>query len=274
MTIPFWKYHGAGNDFILLDFTKSAPSLDISSLARKLCSRRHSIGADGVLVLCPSLKADFRMRIFNADGSEPSMCGNGIRCLAKYIFNRRPDLAEVSIESPHAVHKCRQYESEVGVQMGIPSVLHWQVPFENKELFVVHTGVPHAVLFVEKLDDVEVNDLGRKIRFHPQFSPEGVNVNFVTITPERQVALRTYERGVEAETLACGTGAAAAAFVAMKLGYGSSPVSILTRSTFDSSEIAYEQQMRFLFSQDQLEMIGGAEEVFEGAIDLSVLFPT
>ena len=266
----FWKYHGTGNDFVLLDFSLSSPPVDLPNLARHLCDRRHGIGADGLLVLLPSSRADFRMQIFNADGSEPSMCGNGIRCLASYIF-KRDQLLEVSIETAHAVLKCRRFEGEVAVNLGVPTTFYHNLPVENQNIYVVNTGVPHAVIFVDHLDEIDVNQLGRQVRFSPHFSPQGVNVNFVSVTHDGKVAVRTYERGVEAETLACGTGAAAAAFVTMKVKKLESPIPIQTRASFDGSKISYHQQLRFCFSKGEnpeIEMIGSAHEVFAGTIDV------
>ncbi len=273
---PFAKYQGAGNDFVLMDFSRSEPSLDLPELARVLCDRRHGVGADGLLLLLSSTVADYRMRIFNADGSEPSMCGNGIRCLASYILKHNHSLSEVNIETGHAVLKCRKVEGEIAVNLGTPVVLHWPIEIEEAVLYVVNTGVPHAVIFVDDLDKIEIGEWGRHFRFHPFFAPDGVNVNFASVTKDDQVALRTYERGVEAETLACGTGAAAAAFVAMRLKNLKAPVSVLTRSSFDPLTIAYQQQLRFFFSGKDtercaIEMIGSSDEVFDGAIDLKLL---
>jgi diaminopimelate epimerase len=259
LTLPFVKYHGAGNDFVLVDSCRSVPASDLPGLARALCDRQHGVGADGLLLLWPSTVASYRMQIFNSDGSEPAMCGNGIRCLADYIFKREPALSEVAIETRHAVLKCRKVEGGIAVNMGAPAVLHWPLELEEKVIYVVDTGVPHAVVFVDDLDGMDLTEQGRQLRFHPRFAPHGVNVSFAKVTAEGSVALRTYERGVEAETLACGTGAAAAAFVAMKMKNLTPPISILTRSS---------EQMYLLFSENSMELIGSAQEVFEGAIPL------
>jgi diaminopimelate epimerase len=264
----FWKYQGAGNDFVLLDCIKELPPSDLSCLAKQLCDRRCGIGADGVLLLLPSDRADFRMRIFNADGSEPSMCGNGIRCLAQYVFSRYSELSEITIETSHASLRCRKHGDQIAVNLGAPSILHWQLQLEGAELFVVHTGVPHAVMFVDNLDEVEVEKLGRQIRFHPYFFPEGANVNFASVAPSGQISVRTYERGVEGETLACGTGAAATAFVALKKHNLQGPISVHTRTSFIPGAI-YKPHMHFQFcnaNSCEIEMIGTASEVFEGKI--------
>jgi diaminopimelate epimerase len=272
MKIHFAKYHGAGNDFILIDCRHSPPQFDLSLFARTLCERRKGIGADGLLLLLSSTIADYRMRIFNADGSEPSMCGNGIRCLFDFIQRRENISSEITIETLHGLLKCKRINGKIAVNLGAPTIVHWPIELPQGSVFVINTGVPHAVLFVDALDKVNVVEEGAKIRFHPRFAPTGVNVNFVSITTEAQVVLRTYERGVEAETLACGTGAAAAAFVAMKQRALPSPISVMTRLSFEKDPIEYRQDLCFQFCkghQDgmQIEMLGRAQEVFTGTIE-------
>ena len=206
---------GAGNDFIVMDH---AVGLDYAALARKVCDRHMGIGADGVIVLDASSTSDHRMRIINADGSEAEMCGNGARCMAVYIahkFALVPEMftmetlagrigAIVNGESA-SVHLSdpRDYRPDVLIKI------------EGHKLtgHFINTGVPHTVVFVQGLQEMDVNGLGRLVRHHPVFAPKGTNVNFVEKIKDGCVALRTYERGVEAETLACGTGSVAAALV-------------------------------------------------------------
>ncbi len=257
MKIPFAKYHGAGNDFILIDSREFTSQVDFFSLARSLCDRRLGIGADGLILLCSSSIADCKMRIFNADGSEPTMCGNGIRCLFDYIDSEKP----LAIETLSGVLKCRRIEGKVCVNLGAPKILHWPIELPQGTAFVVDTGVPHAVLFVDDLENKNIVQEGATVRFNPQFAPTGVNANFVTVKSPNQIAIRTYERGVEGETLACGTGAAAAAYVAMKHGLAA-PVSVMTR----------RDELCFQFTpQEEIEMIGPAQRVFEGFINLNDL---
>lgn len=270
MRLPFVKYHGAGNDFVLMDFYHQVPCPDLSALARSVCDRRHGIGADGLLLLFPSTVADFQMRIFNADGSEAAMCGNGIRCLASYILKSRNICSEIAIETLHAVLKCRKLEDQIAVNMGPPTKVHWPIDLEGQSAYVVDTGVPSAVIFVDALDQVDVANEGRRLRFDPRFAPGGVNVTFASTMHDGRVAVRIYERGVEAETLACGTGAAAAAFVAKEVKHLTSPISVLTRTSFEPSQMGYHQKLRFFFSESDegncaIEMVGPAEEVFEGS---------
>jgi diaminopimelate epimerase len=269
LKIPFVKYHGAGNDFVLIDLRQSNRLLDFATFARRVCERRWGIGADGLLLVLPSSIADCRMRVFNADGSEPSMCGNGIRCVADFLLKQEGD--ELKIETLHAVLKCRKVAHEIAVHFGTPSIVHWPIELPEGLAYVVNTGVPHAVLFVDDLDILDVASLGCKIRSDPSFAPHGANVNFAHINAEKKIALRTYERGIEGETAACGTGAAAVAYVAFKQFHLLSPISLLTRSTFVSEKIPYRQQLRCLFSASssgdtEIEMLGPAVAVFEGTI--------
>ena len=268
----FSKYQGAGNDFVLIDLTMSSAPLDLPSFARYLCNRRLGIGADGLLLLLPSSLADYRMCIFNADGSEASMCGNGIRCLFDFIQKYKEGGSTLSIETLAGVLRCKRDGKKISVDLGPASIIHWPIEIFDAKVFVVDTGVPHAVLFVDKLDLIDLEKEGREIRLHPHFLPHGVNVNFVLIHPDGKLAIRTYERGVESETLACGTGAAAAAFVAMKHYHLASPIHVLTRKAFEGKKIEYSQHLHFCFPEVSpglysIEMIGGAQEVFTGEIE-------
>lgn len=261
MKIPFSKYHGAGNDFVIID-SKCIPSnIDFSHLARLLCHRQKGVGADGLIVFFSSAIADYKMRIFNADGSEPAMCGNGIRCLFD-LLQKQEDV--LNIETLHGVLSCCRKDGEIAVNLGVPKILHWPIKLPEGDVFVVDTGVPHAVLFVDELDKVNVSEIGTQIRF-----AHDVNVNFVSVLDNKKIALRTYERGIEGETLACGTGAAAAAFVAMKQYHLLSPVSTLTRSSFDQTPTQYQQYLRFQFHGSELEMYGNAIEVFQGVLTMA-----
>jgi diaminopimelate epimerase len=207
------------------------------------------------------------MSIFNADGSEPAMCGNGIRCLASYIFKLNSS-HKVVIETQQAVLRCHKVGEDVAVDLGPPTTIHWPLLLKDREIYVVDTGVPHAVIFVEDLDQVLLEEEGRSLRMDPQFAPHGVNVNFVKRVENHKLAIRTYERGVEGETLACGTGAAAAAFVAMKAKPSDSSVSVLTRSSFETSPFTYQEKMGFSLLDERIEMKGSAVEVFRGEIEI------
>lgn len=213
--VPFVKMQGAGNDFVVIDH---APGLDYTLLARKMCDRHMGIGADGLMVLDGSSTSDHRMRIFNADGSEAEMCGNGARCMAVYIAHKFAVVPETFTMETLAGKICATVQGEsAAVQLSDPKDYRpaIEIKIEGHKLVghFINTGVPHTVIFVQGLQEMDVDGLGRLVRHHAVFAPKGTNVNFVEKIKDDCVALRTYERGVEAETLACGTGSVAAALV-------------------------------------------------------------
>ena len=214
--IPFVKMVGAGNDFIIIEARKG---LDYAKFAVAACARQTGIGADGVLVLDKSTKSDYRMRIINADGSEAEMCGNGARCMASYIeVNLNPAKSLFGMETLAGEILAQVKGESVRVRLSNPKDyrpnLNITVGGNKLEVHYIDTGVPHTIVFVEGLQEVNVNSLGALIRNHPRFAPRGTNVNFVERARNGMVAVRTYERGVEAETLACGTGSVACALIA------------------------------------------------------------
>lgn len=222
MAIEFYKLQASGNDFILID-----QKLNYKNFAKKYCERKFGIGADGVLVIEPSKTADFKMRIFNSDGSEAQMCGNGARCAgfwAEICTERSLPFRSIKfetkagiIETTSIVKRGNNY-GNVAVKMSKPFGLRIDLPIKvlgkTIKADFINTGVPHTVIFVEGIDNIDVAGIGREIRFHKQFQPAGTNVDFVEIMKEDRINIRTYERGVEAETLACGTGSAASAILA------------------------------------------------------------
>ncbi len=213
--IPFSKYHGAGNDFILIDDRKNHFPLDNIALIQRLCHRHHAIGADGLILLQASQRADLRMRIFNADGSEAAMCGNGIRCLFRFAQSLNVIQNEALIETAASILSCHAYQDQVAVLHPTPRFIERAISLEGRSLDLVDSGVPHALIFTQNIDEEPVFSLGKVVRFHPHFSPEGANVTFVQpVLHENLLLVRTYERGVENETQACGTAAVAAAFAA------------------------------------------------------------
>lgn len=225
--INFWKLQASGNDFVLIDCRKDKwTKSKYVKFTQKVCDRKFGIGADGVLVVEKSKKADFKMRIFNADGSEAEMCGNGSRCFAFWVtkYALKKDKAELNFEtiagmiSAVVIRKKKENECEVKIGLSDPFGLEIDTKLKvaNKTVKVnfVNTGVPHAVVEVKNIEKVDIKTLGAAIRYHDYFAPAGTNVNFVQIVKKDKVLVRTYERGVEDETLSCGTGTCASAIVA------------------------------------------------------------
>jgi len=214
--ISFTKMTGAGNDFVIIEATKG---LTLKKIGQNICHRTDGIGADGLLVLDKSKKADYRMRIINADGSEAEMCGNGVRCLAAYIVkNKKPKKKFFTIETIAGIILAQAKGEVANVRLSPPKGYKPRIPLNiNKQKInvdYIDTGVPHVVVFVDGLPKINVKDIGRVIRFHKKFSPRGTNVNFVEQLKSNFVQVRTYERGVEDETRACGTGSVAVGIIA------------------------------------------------------------
>lgn len=233
MPIPFVKMSGTGNDFILIDHRKPRLAREMMpEFARLVCRRRFSVGADGLIFIEPSEAADFQWAFFNADGSEAEMCGNGARCAARFAYMHGIAPAHMRFETIAGIIEANVADVNVSILMTEPKDfrLNRTVRLQDRTvaLHSVDTGVPHAVVFVEDYDGFDLTETGRAIRFHADFMPAGTNVNFVRPLKEGGLQVRTYERGVENETLACGTGAAAAALIAAVLGHAASPVDIVT----------------------------------------------
>lgn len=251
----FAKYHGAGNDFILIDDRNKVFPVSRSDWIAKLCHRRFGIGADGLILLQLSESgADYAMRIFNSDGKETKMCGNGLRCLAHFIRRMGDSRSILHIEVGSLMTICSFDGDNVKTHIGSYRWIEKGVQIGPYKVYAVHTGVPHAVVFDDfKSDFIEI---ARFIRFHPYFQPEGINVNFARLE-NGKVRTRTYERGVEDETLACGTGAAAVAIVASEL-HNLKEVSIFPAS---------EEELYIKIDKDTVTVTGPATFVFGGVLD-------
>lgn len=259
--LHFYKYHAAGNDFILIDDRdKSFPSHS-QELIQRLCHRKFGVGADGLLLLQHSQIADYKMRIFNSDGQEASMCGNGVRCLTHFAFQKEPSLSSVRFETKKGIVSSRAQGPNIAVDFGVPQFLG-KASLQGCAGFVVDTGVPHAVVFVSDAEAIDVEKLGKEIRYDRQFYPDGVNVNFVQIYSESSLRVRTYERGIEGETLSCGTGLAAAAYIACHQENISFPMSLHT----SSQEVVQACQINLQDSKFAVEVIGLATCVYQGKI--------
>ena len=233
--VRFWKLEGAGNDFLGLDGRAGGFKLKRQQIA-DLCDRRRGVGADGVLVVeKPKVRgADFRMRYYNSDGGEAEMCGNGARCfalLARAVSGRKGN--ELRVQTQAGLLTLRTSGREVQVSMTEPTKLRLgkKVVVAGRKVVVdfLNTGVPHAVLFVRSVRSIDVAKQGRAIRYHSAFAPSGTNVNFVEIGRGNRIHVRTYERGVEGETLACGTGVVAASILSNLRRGLKPPIQVATR---------------------------------------------
>lgn len=268
MRIEFTKMHGAGNDFIMIDDREQTFPLEKREGMAAIGARHTGVGCDGFILVQPSSEADFRMRFFNPDGGEVEMCGNGARCVARFARDIGAAGDEMSFETIAGILRARVGEKDVAIGMTEPN--DWRmnrvlvIDGEEYPYSFVNTGVPHVVMEVEDLQLVDLPKLGAAIRYHEDFQPAGTNANFITVTGPDSLALRTYERGVEGETLACGTGMAASALVAGRLGKVAPPVKV-TCAFGDVLGIGYtptEDGAR------DVTLTGGAVYVYEGSFDI------
>lgn len=233
--IDFYKMSGSGNDFIIIDNRKRiVDEAGLMNFVANVCRRKMSVGADGLILIENADAVDFKWRFFNSDGSVAEMCGNGARCAARFAYIKGIAGTEMSFETEAGIIHAKVAKDQVKIKMPDPTDLKtdYALELENSTLSVssVNTGVPHVVIEADNIDDIEVVKLGREIRFHDVFDPAGTNVNFVCLQNDDIVAIRTYERGVEDETLACGTGAIACAIVISYKKKIKSPVKVMTRS--------------------------------------------
>lgn len=267
MAIPFSKYEGCGNDFILIDNRNTFFPFEKKSLISKLCHRSIGIGADGLILLENSSAGDFKMKIFNSDGSEAEMCGNGIRCLARFISEIGAAEKDFTIETMAGISEIAIEKGSVAVSLPEPTELQWNLslPLGASPLpfHFLNTGVPHAVFFVEDLYVEKWFKIAPEIRHHPFFLPRGTNVNFVQIK-NHEIYIRTYERGVERETEACGTGATAAALAAGFIHQIPSPATVFPKSN-TPLQIFFECEKEKIFN---VKLAGPAQKIFSGEIIL------
>ncbi len=233
-TIPFYKMVASGNDFVVVD-NRQKIIRDTAAWARQVCKPHQGVGADGVLLFENSKTANFKMRIINLDGTEAAACGNGFRCIALYANQILKYSSRIQFESGSGLIEAEvEKDNIVKVQLVKPKVFDLDSELsltQNKIHYTfLDTGVPHVVIFVEDLEIVNVFEVGRLVRNHAKFQPFGANVNFVAIRGKKDIEVRTYERGVENETLACGTGSTASAVASVLRGFTAPPVHVKTRS--------------------------------------------
>ena len=258
--LRFTKMNGAGNDFVLLDNRAGELRLTTEQIAR-LCDRHRGVGADGVLILESAANgADFRMRYYNADGGEAEMCGNGARCFARFADRTAGPRSQLSFETPAGVIGAQLQGELVTLQMSEPQDLR----LEPNGPSYVDSGVPHVVVRVPNVDDVDVRKEGAELRHNPLYAPRGANANFLEKRGEKSIAIRTYERGVEDETLACGTGVVASAVIFSALENVDGPIAVQVRGG-DTLQVDFQREgERF----SNVTLTGPADFVFDGTIDL------
>ncbi|NCC24076.1 MAG: diaminopimelate epimerase [Deltaproteobacteria bacterium] len=263
--IPFFKMQGSGNDFILIDNrTLCLPVEAMPDLARTMCPRAFSVGADGLILLDqtpPDVRANYIWHFYNADGSRAEMCGNGSRCAAllAHRLGMAPAIHTLGTDAGPVRTEVFPDQNQVRVQLtpvsGLETGLNLQAEGLEGTVHFAVVGVPHAVIIVQDVADVDIRSLGRIIRGHKHFAPKGTNVNFIQVIDRRTVKLRTYERGVEDETFACGTGAAASVAVARALDLVEDEVRVTPSGGED---------LIILLQGEQAFLKGSAVLVFEG----------
>ncbi len=273
-SLEFIKMNGAGNDFVMLDNRNATLQLSQKQISF-FCDRHRGIGADGLLVL-EYVKSEppYRMRYYNADGLEAEMCGNGARCFTRYLAELEGLSGPISFHTQAGIITgTYQGGNQVQIVMSPPLnlQLNQTLALDSTQLIELHsinTGVPHAVIFVKDLPNIPVVNTGRTLRHHDHFAPAGTNINFVESQSEQLLTIRTYERGVEDETLACGTGIVASALIHHLLSKAPSPISVITQGgdklQVDFQTTPDQQKLQI----NHLTLTGPADFVFKGTLSL------
>lgn len=269
LPLDFIKMNGAGNDFVMLDNRGNTLQLTKEQI-HFLCDRHRGVGADGVLLLeLVKKEIPYQMRYYNADGLEVEMCGNGARCFTRYLAQLEKLSGRIAFHTKAGIIEGALQGDQVQILMNTPFALRVQEHLElsdgqEQEFHSINTGVPHVVIFCDDLKTTPVIKIGREIRYHDRFSPAGTNVNFVQVQEPQLLTIRTYERGVEDETLACGTGVAASAIIHHLLSGAFSPIFVMTKG-------GNKLQVDFKATKGQITQValtGPAEFVFSGTIHL------
>lgn len=265
--VPFYKMSGSGNDFIVVDNRDHILNEEtLGQWIASVCRRKHSVGADGLILIESSDRADFKWRFFNADGGQAEMCGNGGRCAARFSVLKGIAGPKLTFETQAGVIQAEVTGERVKLEMPEPSTaeLDYLLEVEGETFTVssISVGVPHVVIWVNDLESAPVLKAGRAIRYHEHYAPAGTNVNFVQPLDNGTLAIRTYERGVEDETLACGTGSVAAALIADVRGESRSPKWLHTRGG---------ELLKIYFEKDGSDfrnvfLEGGARVIYEGRL--------
>ena len=274
MTLHFYKMTGAGNDFVMVDNRDLSLSAALTrETIAALCDRRFGIGGDGLIAVEPTqlAGADVRMRYYNSDGGEAEMCGNGARCFTAFVhFLTQGELSSIRFETlAGIVHGHMNADGMVTVQLTTPKDMKLSaLPPSDvvpAEVHFINTGVPHAVAYLDSVDDIDIRKMGAFLRYHEAFAPAGTNANFACVLAPQHLKLRTYERGVEDETLACGTGMTATALLHAALTGAPSPISLDVAGGVTLS-VAFTREGESGFRD--VTLTGPAVRVFEGHIEL------
>jgi diaminopimelate epimerase len=261
MDIRFFKYQGTGNDFIIIDNRELTFPKTNNAFIQKLCHRQFGIGADGLMLLEKSINSHFKMIYYNADGREGSMCGNGGRCIVAFARHLGIFEQEVIFEAVDGTHKARLNDGKVQLEMGDVSDIE-----AFPDHFFLNTGSPHHIVFSKNIDNLDIVEIGRRIRYGAPYFEAGTNVNFVEKNEDNKLKIRTYERGVENETLSCGTGVTAAAIAAHFSGKTTeTPVFIDTLGGVLQVDFHTEGKM-----YRNIVLTGPAEMVFSGLIKCGI----
>jgi diaminopimelate epimerase len=260
MQMKFYKYQGTGNDFIILDNRDGSASTLSNERVKFLCDRHMGIGADGLMLLSNRAGYDFEMTYYNSDGNPGSMCGNGGRCLVKFAYDQGMHKSAYRFIAADGVHEAEiEYNGIVNLKMkDVREVLE----FDGDR--VLNTGSPHYVKFVTDVMNYDVIRRGKEIRNSTDFAEQGINVNFVEQKGPDKIVVRTYERGVEDETLSCGTGVTACAVVCYHNDCGYNDVTVITRG--GKLTVKFDRPTETLF--ENIWLCGPAEKVFEGSMDI------
>ncbi len=268
--INFVKYSATGNDFIMIDNRREIiPEKAKKQFAKKYCLTKLGIGADGAVFLEKSVCSDFKMRIINSDGSEAEMCGNASRAIAHFAFERKIAKKTMSFETLAGLINAEiKTNNVVKVKLTEPAglKLNLSLSYNNKKYtgYFINTGVPHFVLFVKDIEKINVYDMGRFIRYHKLFQPKGTNVNFVQAINKHEIKIRTYERGVENETLACGTGSTAGAIISSVVKGVKPPVKVITHGK-EIVRVYFERYDTYI---ENVYLEGKVNPIFLGSIQL------
>jgi diaminopimelate epimerase len=263
MNMPFFKYQGTGNDFILVDNRNQAFSAISQEEIKRLCDRRFSVGADGLMLLNHKEGYDFEMKYFNADGNPGSMCGNGGRCIVRFAYDLGIHKSAYHFLASDGEHEAEMESGSNIINLKMKDVAGYE---EVDGDFIVNTGSPHYIKFVSDVMDIDVVKKGTEIRYSEEFAKDGINVNFVEEKGTDEIIVRTYERGVEDETYSCGTGVTACALVCHHNDAGYNDVTVTTKG----GQLVVKYDRSNNNSYTNIWLCGPAEKAFDGKVEIEL----